>query len=359
MSVSAWVRDRVPSDRRHLDAAACGRVSQAVLDAQVAHLQLEAEVGGYVAEAAAGAALDAGRSALAALVGLPGEAAFYCENGAVAFQVLLEAWPLAPGARIGVTASEYAGNARVLRAAAPVRGWELVALPVDDLGRVQEVPPGLDLVSLSQVASQRGVLQPLAEVFASGVPVLLDVAQSLGQTAVPAGAAAYVGTSRKWLCGPRGVGFGVVSPDWLGRLGAPPTLSGVYYEDVRRFDSPEAHVAGRVGLALAARTWSPALLPVVQAGAAAARVLLAGAGGWRVVEPVAEPTGITTLTHPTADALAVRGELLARGFVVSVVPVSRAADLTVPLLRVSTAAWVTPGDLEALAGALDSLGSRA
>ena len=31
---------------------------------------------------------------------------------------------------------------------------------------------------------------------------------------------------------------------------------------------------------------------------------------------------------------------------------TRSADLQAPLLRVSTAAWVTPGDLEALASAL-------
>ncbi|MGB8652611.1 MAG: ergothioneine biosynthesis PLP-dependent enzyme EgtE, partial [Mycobacteriales bacterium] len=94
---------------------------------------------------------------------------------------------------------------------------------------------------------------------------------------------------------------------------------------------------------------------VLQAAAAAARVLLEGAGGWQVVEPVDEPTGITTLRHPTADPFATRSALLDRGLLVSAVPTSRADDLDVPVLRVSTAAWVTPGDLEALATALDAV----
>ncbi|MDP9183390.1 MAG: ergothioneine biosynthesis PLP-dependent enzyme EgtE, partial [Actinomycetota bacterium] len=114
----------------------------------------------------------------------------------------------------------------------------------------------------------------------------------------------------------------------------------------------EAHVAGRVGLMQAARGWSPALLPVIAAAAAAARVLLHGAGGWEVVEPYEEPTGITTLRHASADPVATRAALLADGYLTSVVPVHRAADLDGALLRVSTHAWVTPSDLEGLTEAL-------
>ncbi|MCW2599794.1 MAG: aminotransferase class [Frankiales bacterium] len=353
MSVSAWVTDRVSTDRVHLDVAACGRISQAALEVEVAHLQREAEVGGYVAEAEAEATVTRGREALGAMVGLDGSAVFLSEGAAPVFAALLAAWPLERGARIGVVPSEYGGNARVLRSKAAVRGWELVSMPVDPLGRIADVPDGLDLVTFPQVPSQRGITQPVEDVLATGVPLLLDVAQSLGQVEVPPGAAAYAGTSRKWLCGPRGVGFGIVDPAWHDRLPDPPTLGGLEHSDLRRFDSSETHVAGRVGLALAARTWSPALLPVLQAASAAARVLLEGVAGWQVVEPVEEPTGITTLRHESADAFATRDVLVKEGFVVSALPTSRADDVDVPLLRVSTAAWVTPGDLDALAAALE------
>ncbi len=352
MSVAAWVADRVPTDRVHLDVAACGRISQAALEAEIRHLRLEAEVGGYLAEQAADATVDAGRGAIGAMVGLSGRDVFLMDGGASVFAALLDAWPLPPGARIGTVPSEYGGNARVLRSRAAARGWELVGLPVDPLGRITGVPAGLDLVTFPQVPSQRGIGQPVADVLSSGVPLLLDVAQSLGQVEVPRGAAAYAGTSRKWLCGPRGIGFGVVAPAWHDRLADPPAVGRLGLSGLRRFDSREAHVAGRVALAQAARTWSPAVLPVLQAAAAAARVLLAGAGGWRVVEPVEEPTGITTLTHPAADPFATRAALVAEGFVVSAVPTTRAADVAVPVLRVSTAAWATPGDLEAFAEAL-------
>ena len=353
MSVQRWVADRVRTNLVHLDVAACGVVSQATLDAEVAHLRAEAARGGYVAELAAAPRIDAGRAALASMVGLSGGDVAFSEGCGGSLSALLDAWPLETGARIGTVPSEYGGNARVLADRAGRRGWRLIGLEVDDLGRVQRVPADLDLVTFPHVASQRGVAQPVAEVLATGVPLLLDVAQSLGQTAVPPGAAAYVGTSRKWLCGPRGVGFAIVDPAWQARLADPPTLQVTEYDDVRRFESPEAHIAGRVGLAWAAQQWSPALLPVLQAATAAARVLLQDAGGWRVVEPLDEPTGITTLLPPAGvDVVATRAALLADGFLTSAVPVSRAADLSGPVLRVSTAAWVTPEDVDRLAAAL-------
>jgi hercynylcysteine S-oxide lyase len=351
MSVRAWVEDRVPTDLVHLDAAAAGRVSRAVLEAEVEHLRREPELGAYQVESAVD--LGPGRAALGALLGLGPDDVFLSEGSAKAFDVLLDAWPLARGARVGTVPGEFGGHARSLARRAERAGWELVLLPVDELGRVTGVPDGLDLLTLPQVPSQRGVLQPVGEVLDAGVPVILDVAQSVGQVAVPPGAAAYVGTSRKWLCGPRGVGFGAVAPAWQDRLAEALTLKHFETTGMARYDSSESHVAGRVGLAVAARAWSPALVPVIAAAGAAARVLLDGAGGWSVVEPVDEPTGITTLRHPTADATAVRDRLLEGGVLVGVVPVVRAADVDAPLLRVSTHAWVTPGDLEQLAAALD------
>ena len=350
MSARAWVDDRVPTDLLHLDVAGAGRVSRQVVEAEVAHLRREAEEGAYVAEAAA--ELGDGREALAAQAGLRGDDLFLTESAAAAFAQLLDAWPLPPGARVGTLPGQFGGHARLLADRARRLGWVLVDLPVDALGRVLDVPAGLDLVTLPHVPSHRGVEQPVRRVLGAGVPVLLDVAQSLGQVEVPEGAAAYVGTSRKWLCGPRGVGFGVVDPAWQPRLAEPVTLRHAEEQGMARYDSSEAHVAGRAGLAVAARTWSPALLPVLQAAAQAARVVLEGAGGWRVVEPLEEPTGITTLAHDAADPAAVRDALLAERVLVGLVPAHRAAELAGPLLRVSTAAWVTPPDLERVAEAL-------
>lgn len=352
--VAPWVDARVPASVVHLDVAGCGRPSRAVLAAEVGHLEQEAEQGAYVAQARAQPVVDAGRDALGALVGLTGADVCFLDGAATAFATLLAAWPLPRGARIGFTPGEYGANARVLRRLARERDWELVLLPVDADGRVLAVPVGLDLVTLPHVASQRGTVQPVRDVLAEGVPLLLDVAQSLGQVPVPAGCAAYVGTSRKWLCGPRGVGFAVVRPEVQAGLEEPPTLAPTHSDGMQRWEAQEAHVAGRVGLAVAAQEWDPSLVAVVAERAAYARQRLDGVGGWQVREPLAEPSGLTTLQG--GDPVATRAHLLDEGFVTSAIPASRADELTGPVLRVATAAWVTEAELDALATVLARTG---
>ncbi len=350
MSFEEWVEDRVPTSVVHLDIAGSGRVSRAVLDTEVAHLHREAALGAYVAQERAAPVLDAGREALGTALGLTSDDVCFLDGAGTAFATLLTAWPLPRGSRIGTVPSEYGSNARVLERLSVERGWQCVVLPVDDLGRIVDVPGDLDLVTFPQVASQRGVVQPVADVFASGTPILLDVAQALGQSAVPPGCAAYVGTSRKWLCGPRGVGFAVVDPVVQAALVEPPTLSAVSETGVRRWEVSEAHVAGRVGLAAALEQWTPELLPRIHQLADQARSLLSGVGGWRVREPQGEPTGITTLSG--GDPFGTRAGLLEDGFVTSAIPVSRSNDLDEPVLRVSTGAWLEDGQLEAFARAL-------
>ena len=98
--------------------------------------------------------------------------------------------------------------------------------------------------------------------------------------------------------------------------------------------------------------WDRDLLGVVVQRAAHARSVLGGVAGWRVREPVDEPTGITTLVG--GDPFGTRAALLEDGYVTSAIPVSRSDDLEAPVLRVSTAAWVTDDELDALAGALSA-----
>jgi len=353
MSLTGWVAARHPCSVTHLDAAACGRVSTAVLAVEAAHLRSEAEGGGYVAEADADPQVDIGRGALASLVGLSADAVAFGESGSAAFATLLAAWPLQRGARIGTVQGEFGANAAVLERLAEERGWRLVQLPVDELGRITDVPDGLDLLTFPHIPSQRGVVQDVGAALRSGVPLVLDVAQSLGQVAVPVGCAAYIGTSRKWLCGPRGVGFLLVDPAHQPDLVSPPTLAPTVHDGVRRFESMEAHVGGRVGLALAVQEWSPELPAASVDLARRLRELLCDLDGWDTVEPVAEATAITTLVPRRGqDPVAVRADLLAQGLLVSAVPVSRAAELTSPVLRLSTAAWVTSADLLAVVRAL-------
>ncbi|WP_113703100.1 ergothioneine biosynthesis PLP-dependent enzyme EgtE [Nonomuraea lactucae] len=396
----AWRGARGVVPPGHLDAAGCNVSSDRVLDAVVAHLRLEREHGGY----AAVPDLTAPKSALAALVGAgPADVAFL-ESGTAAMAALLGGWRLAPGSRVGHTRTEYGSTLMLLRHLAARRGWSLVELPVDgdsrlDLaGLLAALVAGLDLVVVSHVGSHRGVVQPAAEIGtlcrAAEVPFVLDACQSLGHVEVRGtGASAYVGTSRKWLAGPRGVGFLIVPDPTPAMDAAAPTLGTHHWneggggedalplpgvevsggEDVpadvplpvplpgaARYESSEASIAARIGLGVAVLEHHALGPAEVHAHLAAlgrtARGLLDGAGGWRVAEPLDEPSALVTLRPPPGDtAQHAAARASAESLLVSVVPTARAPlDLREPVLRVSPPPGTPLETLHALARVLAS-----
>lgn len=362
---TAWRAARPRPAGRHLDTAACSRQSHRVLEAVAHHARHEAELGGYVAEAAAQDLLQQGRSVLAGLVGMAAADLAFVESAQHALATLLSGWRLPAGSRVAVLPGEYAPNAAMLRAA----GLVPVPLPVDGDGRA--VPEDVErllagdppaAVHLTHVASHRGVVQPAREIAvlcrAAGVPLVLDAAQSLGHVDTDLGADAVYGTSRKWLAGPRGVGFLCVRPALAGRL-TPALAAPADLPPVRAFESGEAHVAGRVGLVLAVGEHLAAGPERVRERLAAlgraGREVLDGVAGWRVVEPLDEPTATTTLAPPDGvDVVATRARLLTdQGIVTTAIGVERAPEeMTGPVLRVSPHVDATLDDLEALAAAL-------
>ncbi|NUP03123.1 MAG: aminotransferase class V-fold PLP-dependent enzyme, partial [Nonomuraea sp.] len=341
MIAGRWRAARSVAPPGHLDAAGCNVPSDRVLAAVVEHLRQEREQGGY----AAVPGFAAPKEALAALLGADGGDVAFLGSGTAAMAALLGGWRLPPGARVGITRSEYGSTLMLLRRLAAERGWTLVDLPADDHARLDldalaaALVTGLDLVTLPHLASHRGTVQPAAEIGRlcrdAGVPLVLDVCQSLGHVDVAGvGATAYVGTSRKWLAGPRGVGFLIVPgltdamdaavPTLTGHTWPPPppvsgppvsgsgaadSLPGVACDEgaeplpgVVRYESGEAAVAARVGFGVAVlehHALSPAEVHAHLAGlGAAARHALDGRGGWRVIEPYDEPSAIVTLRPP-------------------------------------------------------------
>ncbi|MCU1670916.1 MAG: Aminotransferase class [Blastococcus sp.] len=362
---ASWRSGRPRPAGRHLDSAACSRQSHRALEAAAHHARHEAELGGYVAEAAADDLLQQGRSVLGGLVGMAAADVAFVESAQAALVALLTGWRLSPGSRVACLPGEYAPNVAQLR----TYGLRPEPLPVDGIGRADvdavarllaDDPPRF--VHLTHIGSHRGLLQPAGEIAAlcreAGVPLVLDAAQSLGHTDVDLGADVVYSTSRKWLAGPRGVGVLCVRPALAAQLtpvlpepeGEPP---------MRAFESGEAHVAGRVGLVVAVGDHLAAGPDRVRARLAAlgraTRELLDDVGGWKVVEPVDEPTATTTLRPPEGvDVVDARRRLLVdHGIVASAIGAERApGELTGPVLRISPHLDASVEDLEALAAAL-------
>jgi hercynylcysteine S-oxide lyase len=353
----------------HLDSAACSRQSFAVIDAAAQHARHEAEVGGYVAAESATPVLEAGRAAIGALTGLSGSDVVYTTGANDALDILLSSWP---GERtVACLVGEYGPNLAIMAA----NGFDVRALPVDGDGRldVDAAARALAadrpaLVHLTALASHRGVAQPmaaLADLCADlDLPLVIDAAQALGHLDCAVTPSAIYSSSRKWVAGPRGVGFLAVRPDLAQRLRPrlPPPEWGLPLTVMQRLEQGEANIAARVGYSVALGEYLAA--GPRQVGERLAEVgtmtreALADVRGWRVVEALDEPTAITTLEPVDGvDPQQVRARLITeRGIVTTYAEVLRAPfELTSPVLRASPHVDVTAEELEQFAETLGGL----
>ncbi len=367
-SAERWRAARPPVAGLHLDSAACSRQSFAVLEAADRHARHEAEIGGYVAAEAAAPALNAGRAGIAALAGMLDAEVVYTTGSVHALDLLLGSWPRGGDRALACLPGEYGPNLAVMAA----HGFKRRALPVDDLGRVAvdqaaaalaADPPAL--VHLTALGSHRGVVQPLAAVarLCTELQLLLvvDAAQALGHIDCAVNADALYSSSRKWLAGPRGVGVLAMRAGLLRRLSPrlPAPAWSATSPVASQLEMGEANIAARVGFALAVGEHLAAGPTMMRARLAevgrSTRSVLADVPGWRVVEPLAEPSAITTLAPVDgADPVTVRSWLVAeRQIVTTAATVQRAPlELTGPVLRVSPHIDLTVDDLTCFAEAL-------
>ncbi|SOX56430.1 ergothioneine biosynthesis PLP-dependent enzyme EgtE, partial [Mycobacterium ahvazicum] len=362
-----WREARPPVAGLHLDSAACSRQSYAAIDAAAQHARHEAEVGGYVAAQAATPTLDAGRAAFAALAGMTDAEVVYTTGSLHALDLLLGSWP-AERRRLACLPGEYGPNLAVMAA----HGFDRQLLPVLEDGRLAlddaayalgDDPP--DFVHLTPVASHSGVVQPISMIAKLcrelGLPLVVDAAQALGQVDCAVGADVTYSSSRKWIAGPRGVGFLAVEPDVMRRLHprlAAPQWSGSF-SVAQQLEFGEANIAARVGVSVALGEYLAFGPDAVRARLAElggiSRTTLADVPGWAVLEEVEEPSAITTLAPVEgADPQTVRDWLLAeRRILTTFAGVQRAPlEMTAPRLRISPHADTTADDLERFAEAL-------
>ena len=128
---------------------------------------------------------------------------------------------------------------------------------------------------------------------------------------------------------------------------------------MQRLEHGEANVAAQVGFSVALGEHLAAGPEQIRDRLAElgrlTRTALAEVNGWRVVEPIDEPTAITTLAPVDgADPQKVRSWLIAeRGIVTTYAEVQRAPfEMRSPVLRVSPHVDSTADDLEQFAEAL-------
>jgi hercynylcysteine S-oxide lyase len=349
----AWLRQRLTFQGLHLDSAAAGRCPAEAMLAAADHAALEAQIGGYVAEAQAGPVIEAGRSALAGLLGVPPLGVAFVESASAAVAMVLRAWPLHAGDTVAVTATEWGPNLAAF-ADHGLRITELATHPggqldLDQLDRMLAASPPA-FVHLIQVASHRALIQPVSQAaalcHAAGVPLWVDAAQALGHVDTDIGADVIYATGRKWIAGPRGVGMLAIAEPWWSKLRiTTPALDWSTFpmdQPVQQLESREANIAARVGLCIAVRQHldaGPAQIRhrLAEVGTMT-REALVGIPGWELVDPVDAPGAITALRPVDGqDVATTRGRLLGEHQILTscAMPARAPREMTEPLLRIS------------------------
>src|SRR5215472_1951613 len=220
----------------HFNNAGASLMPQPVLDAVIAHLWLEAEMGGYEAEEQSHERIESVYDAVARLLHCHRDEVALIENATRAWDMAFYALPFKAGDRILTTQVEYASNYIAFLQCARKTGAIIDVIPNDDSGCIslEALQNALDehvkLIAITHVPTNSGLVNPAADVGkiarAAGIPYLLDACQSVGQMPIDVeaiGCDMLSATGRKYLRGPRGTGFLYVRRELMSQL-EPPLL---------------------------------------------------------------------------------------------------------------------------------------
>jgi selenocysteine lyase/cysteine desulfurase len=311
-------------ERIHLNNAGAALMPTPVLKAVADHLDLEANIGGYEAGDARHEQVAAAYDAIGALINAPPSNVAIVEHATQGFVQALSSVPFRKGDTIVTTRNDYVSNQIQYLSLEARLGIEVVRVPdapeggVDLLALEEAVHRRRPrLVAVTHVPTNSGLVQDVEAVGAicrrEGVLCLVDACQSVGQMPVDVeriGCDFLSATARKFLRGPRGIGFLYVSeaaleqglePLFLDMRGAD-WIEDRFYQpapDARRFESWEFAYALVLGMGEAVRYANTVGIAQAQSRirelAARARKTLAEVPGIRVLDRGPELCGIVTI----------------------------------------------------------------
>jgi selenocysteine lyase/cysteine desulfurase len=346
------------------------------------HIQLESEIGGYEAHEAAASQIRDVYEDLACYIGAQPAEIAVVENATVAFAQALSAFDLRSGDVIITSRADYPSNQLMYLSLARRLGVEIrraADLPeggVDpDSVRALARDGRCRVIAITWVPTNSGLIQNVEAVGAVAeeleIPYIIDACQSVGQ--IPIDVARLkcdflAAAARKFLRGPRGIGFLYVSERIAGRgayplyvdmRGADWTAADTYAlaSGGRRFENWEFAYALVLGMGAAvryARSVGDAAYTRPAALAAKLRTLLAETPGVRVTDLGRRLAAIVTAAVSGHEPEAIKLALRKRGVNVWVSePQEGANDARgEELLRLSPHYYNTEDELETAVGIL-------
>jgi selenocysteine lyase/cysteine desulfurase len=283
--VARWRADTPGCERHlHLNNAGAGLMTRVVLDVMKAHLDAEALDGGYEAAQDNAPRVAAAYDSVARLCNAATRNVAFVENATAGVALILSSFAWKPGDRIVTTLNDYASNQIMMLSLAQRYGVEIVrardledgGADPDDFARLL----GEDRVKLALVTwvpTNSGLIQPVAELGArcagAGVPYAIDACQAAGQLPIDVAALQcdyLTASARKFLRGPRGIGF-LYASDRVLNAGYHPLFADMRGADWTHRDAFELKPDAR-----RFENWEFAYALVLGMGAAADYALAAG-----------------------------------------------------------------------------------
>jgi selenocysteine lyase/cysteine desulfurase len=217
--------------RNHLNNAGAALMPTPVIDAIQDHVRLESEIGGYEAADARADAVADGYDALAEIVGAKRENIAVVGSATAGFIQALSSFDFVPGDVLVTTRCDYTSNQIQYLALSRRLGIEIVH--ADDLPEGGVDPASVRyiiarrkprVVAVSWIPTNSGLVQDVEAVGevceAAGVPYIVDACQAVGQIAIDVTRLRcdyHSATARKFMRGPRGIGFMYASDRALAR----------------------------------------------------------------------------------------------------------------------------------------------
>jgi selenocysteine lyase/cysteine desulfurase len=220
--VDRWRSDTPGCSKRiHLNNAGAGLVPEVVHQAIVDHLELERDAGGYEAAAIKHDEIQDTYGALAQLVGARPENIGIVANATAGFVQSMSSFDFKPGDAILTSRADYTSYQIHYLALSQRLGVRV--LYADDLSEGGIDPDSVRgilsrekcrLVHVSWIPTHSGMVQDVSAVGSAceeaGVPFIVDACQAVGQLPIDVATLRcdYLSvTARKFLRGPRGIGF--------------------------------------------------------------------------------------------------------------------------------------------------------
>ncbi|MDH3235803.1 MAG: aminotransferase class V-fold PLP-dependent enzyme [Alphaproteobacteria bacterium] len=362
----------------HLNNAGAALMPRTVVDAMIAHINLEAQTGGYEAASLQAEGVANVYASVARLIGAAADEVALLENATLAWNMAFYGLRFRQGDRILTSQSEYGANFVAFLRTAERTGAKIEIAPSDDDGAIDPdalasmVDETVKLIAVSHMPTNGGLINPVEAIGRvarkNRIPFLLDACQTVGQMPIDVaaiGCDALSATGRKFLRGPRGTGFLYVRRGFMDTIEPPMPdhfaakwLAADRYElrgDARRFETWENNYAAILGLGAAVDyAIAIGLEPIRDRAFALADRLRAGLrslDGVTIYDLGARPGAIVTWAADGVESAAIKASLAEQRINISVSqPTSTMIDATTralpPLVRMSPHYYNTEDEID-------------